>query len=198
MTQPTAANSGNSASSGAASPSAGNGLTDLLNEFDRPPGGTSATKTTDPTLERLKPVIDFATGEMQAKRFESIKKDVDSAMTFMAEAPELKEVPKRVIRGLMEGWGAENAALKEAFENREADPAAFKKVLEDCRAAIIEDWKGLPGNKVRSDVEAAVAAVRGTSTSPTSAGLPTNAEMWHVSAADFAKLRDREAAKARS
>ena len=198
MTQTTAAaNSGNAASPGAASPSAGNGLSELLQEFDQPTGGTPAAPIPDP-IKRLAPLINWAADEIKAKEVGAAQKDVDSAVTFMTEAPELKDVPKRVIRGLIEGWGSENPVLKAAFDNRKADPGALKKALEDCRSAILEDWKSLPGNKVRTDVEAAVLAARGTSTSPNFADLPSNADMWNMNRSEWKKFTDQQLSKARS
>lgn len=164
--------------------SAGADLDGLLNEFENPNPGTQPRAETS-VLKALKPVIEFANTEMESRAKTALDNDIKSAVSFVQEDEVAKAIPPKLIRGLLEGHAAEDKTFASAFQNRQADPATWQKKLGEARGAILEELKGLPGNTVKSDVEAARAAVSGRSEPVGDKTAPSPVEMMHMSQREF-------------
>ncbi len=161
------------------SPSEAAELDTLLREYEgdtkTPDTKTTDIKTTDikvadttPSADvakfakAVKPVVDFVkkqeAKEAQAE-FDTGLKDI---MTFFSEEEKLKEFPDELKRGFLETRAQDDPDFKTAFENRAKNPKAWETARETARVALTELVSGLPGSTVRTDVEAAKAAVDGT------------------------------------
>jgi len=159
-----------------ASPSEAPELESLLKEYE---GGTETPVTTEPKSETkpeptpnadisnfakaVKPVVDYVNEVKAEKQQERFDADLKGIMTFFSEADELKELPDKLKRGFLEAHAQEDPDFKTAFENRAKNPKAWETVKETARDAFVELVSDLPNSKVRTDVEAALAAVDGTS-----------------------------------
>jgi hypothetical protein len=140
--------------------SAGTDLDKLLSEFESPnPGIQPRAEAT--VLKALKPVIDFADAEMTTRAKAALDGDIAKAVDFVKE--EAKDIPPRLVRGFLEGYAAENQAFRHAFENRHTDPNTWQTKLGEARGEFVKEIGSLPGNTVKSDVEAARAAIAGRS-----------------------------------
>lgn len=132
-----------------------------LAEFDR-----ATTRPTQGIPQELAPVIRFAESKMIEEVKATIDKEVESAISTLTADEAFKGTPKRLARGFLEAWAIENPEFKQAFEQRKSNPKGWEKALSDASTGFAEDMGKMPGNSVRSDVEAARAAVRGTSSAP--------------------------------
>lgn len=145
-------------------------------------------------LSELKPVIDYATTELAERHKTALKKDLDAAIDFVKEDDGAKDIPPKVIRGMLEFYASENPEFAKAFENRTKDKAGWQAQLAVARKAVAADLKDLaPGTRVVSDVAAAKAAVSGSSSTPPPSGAgPTPQDMFsmpeHAWRAHLAKL----------
>jgi hypothetical protein len=113
-------------------------------------------------LKAVQPAVDYVNevkAEKQQAQFDGEVKDV---LDFFSEADELKELPDKLKRGFLEAHAQEDLEFKTAFDNRAKAPKAWEAAKETARDAFTELVSDLPGSKVRSDVEAAHAAVDGT------------------------------------
>jgi hypothetical protein len=145
-------------------PEAKSDLDKLLSEFE----GAKPKPTQEPPqdLTRLEPVIRFAQDEMESRARQSIQKDIDRATSFMLEPEELKPIPPKFARGFLEAYAQDNPSFAQAFKSRGNDPRRWVSELEEARKAFAEEAKELPGNTVRTDIEAAKASVSGNKQPP--------------------------------
>ena len=109
-----------------------------------------------------------------------------------------KDFPKRWMKGYLEVYAQENQSFVNAFADRNSNPQNWRAELAKAKEAFPEALKELPGNKVRSDVEAAKAAVSGTSTEPPDDDDdgPSAIELWQMTPSDFVRHTERLKAKA--
>ena len=197
-TQQTTQTNGAAAPEGAAQPSpSGNGLAELLKEFDtadgKPPSDPIAR-----VINAFKPVADYVAEERETKVVESVKQGVKEAVDYLGEAEETKALPAFWRKAFLEEHALQNPSMTEAFNNRKSDPDAWKTALKSARDALVEQAKGLPPNTVHTDLGAAQAAVSGRSNQVLPDRLPTPLEMANMSDDAFDQLKAREAAKYRS
>ena len=139
----------------------GTGTDPHLAEWDR---STRAQPANIPT--EFLPVIKFAESQMVEKVKAEIDKEVDGAITAITSDEQFKGVPKRIARGFLEAYAQETPEFKSAYEARKTNPKGWQAALETAGKGFAEDMKGFGGSTVRSDVEAAQASVRGTSSAP--------------------------------
>lgn len=174
---------------------AGADLDGLLNEFENPNPGAAQPRAADTSvLKALKPVIDFANTEMNARAKAALDNDIKSAVSFVQEDEAAKAMPPRFVRGFLEGYAAENETFAQAFQNRQKDPATWQKQLGEARGAFLEEIKTLPGNTVKSDVEAARAAVSGRSEPVGDKSAPSAVELVAMPQRDFDALVSKQIA----
>ena len=100
---------------------------------------------------------------------------------FFSEADELKDLPEKMKRGFLEAHAQETMEFKTAFENRAKDPKAWETAREAARDSFTEMVSELPGSKVRTDVEAALAAVDVTTDKPASDEGPSPVKKMKMS-----------------
>ena len=162
-------------------------LDSILDEWGKSPSNEpdKVRDAVGTTLKSLKPVIDFARTEQSRREVEVLDKDLNAALDFMAE--ENKDLPKRWMRGFLEGYSLENQDFANAFNDRGQNPSAWKGQLSKAREALPEWLKELPGSTVRSDLEAAKATVSGTSTTE-----PTEADPDEAQAIDLMEMPEAE------
>lgn len=192
MTQQTdnRTNGNSPAVAGAEPDSSGQSALDkLLSEY-KAGTQTPAEPASMAALKALEPVIQFAEGERQSRIKEAFDAEVKSAVDYLTESEEAKAVPARFTRGYLDAYAVENPAFKAAFETRQADPAGWKAALGKCRDAFNEDIKGLTGNKLRTEVEAARAAAAGQSTQQAApAGAKSSQELRKMNDREFAAYK---------
>jgi len=107
---------------------------------------------------------------------------------------EAKDIPPRLVRGLLEGYAAENQPFADAFKNRHSDPTTWQAKLGEARGEILKDLKTLPGNTVKSDVEAARAAISGRSEPVGDQKSLSAAELMALPQHEFEALWKKQAA----
>ena len=118
--------------------------------------------------KELQPVIEFAKSEMTRKQQESLDGDIANAVEVIQGADDsLKEVNPKLIQGLMETYAREDKSFVEAFEKRGENPKAWQNALIEGSKFAVDLLSDLRGGD-RDDIEAAKAAVDGTSTDPAS------------------------------
>lgn len=164
--------------------SAGTDLDGLLNEFESPKPVTQPRPDIS-VLKAIKPVIDYVDTEMKTKAKTALDEDIKKAVSFVKEDESVKALPDKIVRGFLEGHAAEDPSFAQAFQNRQADPNTWQAKLADARKAFSEEVKGLPGNMVKSDVEAARAAVAGSRSEPVGDKQPSAVELSRMSQREF-------------
>lgn len=188
---PSAANGGSP--SRAETNSAGTDLDGLLNEFEAPnPGSQPRAETT--VLKAIRPVIEFAETEMRTRAKTALDSDIKSAVSFVQEDAAAKAIPPKIVRGFLEGYAADDVSFAAAFQNRQKDPDAWQKQLGKAKGAFLEEIKGLPGNTVKSDVEAARAAIAGRAEPAGETNLPSPPDMMNMSEREFKTLVQKQIA----
>lgn len=163
--------------------SAGTDLDGLLREFDTPNPGPKPDTTH--VVKALQPVIEFAQTEMNTRAKAAHDGDIKKAVEFVQEEESVKAIPPKVIRGLLEVHAAENPDFAEAFKNRQTDPATWQKQLGTARTAVLGELKSLPGNAVKTDIEAARAAVAGRAEPAGDRTAPSPIELMNMSPRDY-------------
>ena len=179
----------------------------LLKEFeqDDKPAAKPGAKAVQPAalqelLKEFKPVAAFARGKMLEETRAGVQKDVDEAISALLEADETKGVPKRLVKGFLVDLYNEDQEFKAAFDNRTKNKSAWKGALAKAKDDLVEQVKTLPQNKVRSDVEAARAAVAGSKTNPSreSASDPDASAMFAMSDQEWGKYLAKKSSEARA
>lgn len=170
-------------------------LDTLLTEYDD--GKEKAPPKAKPrdTLTALEPIIAFARGEKDKKDQESLDKDLSHAYGVLKEAEGLGEINDSLLHGFMESYAKDNPSFRKAFESRHKNPDNWEANLVKARGWLEKEIESSFG-KV-SDVEAAKAAVKGTSETETAPEKgPDVMGMVHMSDSDFRRFKEKERAKA--
>lgn len=163
----------------------------LLSEYEKAPDQKPDTAK---VVKSLEPVIQFAQAEMTGRARKVVEDDIQKALDFVYEAEGAKGVPKRIVRGYMEAYAGENPDFVQAFMGREQNRKTWENALSGAREAFLKDFKEIPGNTVRTDVEAARAAVTGA-VQPSEPAKVSPGELMSMSDVDYRKLVMREIAK---
>ena len=192
------------------SPSEATELDSLIKEYE---GATSTPDTitvdskpavippTEPThdpgigklAKAIQPVVDYVNQEKTQKQQGRFAAEVKDVLDFFSEADELKELPDKLKRGVLEAHAQEDSEFKAAFDNRVKAPKAWETARESARDAFTELASKLPNSKVRSDVEAAHAAVDGTTEDkPASEEGPSPEEKMRMSDFEWRKHTEHE------
>jgi hypothetical protein len=168
----------------------------LLAEFEAKGKTATAQDAVAKVVTTMKPVVQFVEREMQDRQRQALEGDIEGAVKFMTEPEDLKAVPKRLVRGFLEGYGIENQTFAKAFAERKSDPTKWQNELGNARTLFEAELKQLPGSKVRTDIAAAKAAVAGSSSS---SETPTDDEkaIAKMSDTEFLEFRRKRLAEAR-
>lgn len=167
----------------------------LLQEFQSNKPERRPEPKPAPLPDDLQPVVEFAKTEMAERQQQKFKADVDTAIKFLLEPDELKDIPTPFARGILEAQAAEDPAFAKAFSERHSNPKAWQSALSDVRKFFAEEAKKLPGNKVRSDLEAARASVAGENANQEPAELD-DAKVLAMSDAEFMEFTRQQLANA--
>lgn len=155
-----------------ANPPNGNGdassnqdLDALLTEFK----GNEPNKTS-PDLSKLlkgiEPVVRFVDEARAEKETAARAKVVEESVAFIKGADELKDFDGEIVEGFLFQRYQKDAAFRSAHDNRDKDPGAWTKALAGAQESLKEKSGKMPANTVRSDLEAATAAIKGSSAKP--------------------------------
>lgn len=148
-------------------------------------------------LKSLQPVVDFAKGEMSSREQAAVEEAIDQAYKFVTDDDSLKGLNKTVVRGFLEAYGVENPDFSEAFRNQKKNPGAWKSELGKGREWVKKQFEGLiKKSDMRSDLEAAKAAVAGTSTEEPEKEKVDPAKLFAMSDSAFNQHVAAEIAKA--
>ena len=191
-----------------ASPSEATELESLLRDYE---GGTKTpdTKTPDTTpkaeadstpnaeigklAKALKPVVDYVNEDKAEKQQERFDADLKGIMTFFSEADELKGIPDKLKRGFLEAHAQDSPDFKTAFDGRAKNPKAWDTAMAAARDAFTELASELPSSKVRTDVEAAKAAVDGTTEDkPVSEDGPSSVKKMAMSDYEWRQYKEEQ------
>lgn len=176
-----------------ASNSAESDLDSLIDEYNGEDGKPAPTPDVSRLLETLKPVVRHVEADMLQKRTIAQTKAVDDAVAAFKNDDAVKNIDDEIALGYMMARHDRDPVFKTAFENRLSDPGAWDKVLEGARNGLI-DKMGV--NTVRSDIEAAAAAVAGVSVEQPSPedGEPSVAEKFSMSDTEWRAHKEAKAA----
>lgn len=175
------------------------GFDALIQEFEAKTGDSDKSGE---VLKALKPVIDHVQAERVEKQEKALETELSSALDFVAKGEGLKEVPKPILRGLMEAYALEDKAFANAFQNRAQAPSEWESQLSKGRDWAQTQMKALipDGTKKRDDLEAAKAAVAGTDNEVASSAadddLPSSATMFNMSGSAWRRFLDEQRVKA--
>ena len=162
---------------------------------------TIGSKTPEPTpsadlakfAKAVKPAVDFVNEVKAEKQQERFDADLKGIMEFFSEEEKLKEVPDKLKRGFLEAHAQETPDFKTAFENRGKNPKAWETARETARDAFTELVSELPGSKVRTDIEAAHAAVDGmTDDKPASEEGPSPVKKMAMSDYEWRQYKEEQ------
>lgn len=174
-------------------PSAAPDLDTLLKDWSEPdekqtavPQPQTVVAQTDVSglLKGLQPLVNYAESSMSKDKANAEKQVSDEAVALIKSDESLKEVDDEFIHDHLIGKYNRDTEFRAAYDNLGSDPAGWKKALEGAQSGLAEKIGALPGSTLRDDVEAATAAVNGSSPEP--------APEPEVSALDMASMSDQQ------
>lgn len=163
MTQQIDRTNGNApAIAGSESSASETDLDRLLSEFQE--GTRPAPSAQAAFFKPIEPILRYVEEDRQAKAKTAFDADVAQAMDALtADSDDYKALPKRFVRGYLETYAIENPSFKEAFTNKREDPAGWQAALGKAKGEFQDEAKPFVSGRLKSDVEAANAAVAGQS-----------------------------------
>lgn len=167
----------------APAPEANNNATldELLGEFNEPTPEPAKPKGDD--LSRVVDYVDNMAAKESQREFDNA---VDTAVKSIKADDSAAKYPDRMIKGHLNALADENPQFKNAFLNRDKNPAAWKKSLDWASKEFSKDISSVPDDQLTSDLEAAQASVRGISNeAPDAPKAKTSAELTKMSDAEF-------------
>lgn len=163
----------------------------LLSEFET---GKTQLKTELPTirpiLDAIKPLATFAQRKMQEEVSTAAKKSVADAVNAV-KSDDLKEVPDRVVRGYLQDRYVEDPNFRTAYDKQGENPQGWQEQLTKAREAFAEDMKFASAKSVRSDVEAAKAAVKGAGKTQDAKPEDDTDALFAMSGREFATYKEK-------
>ena len=181
------------------------GLGDLLDEWNSEPGAKPqqqpnvATKADLQNLANsIKPVVDKVAKDDMKDRIEAAKQAIDDTYAAITDGIEVPEKMKPFVRGWMRDYAVEHPEVEQAFNNRGDNEADWGRAILNMKEALDTEWKEVPVNNVKSDIEAARAAVAGQTTEKAESTLPAPEVMFNMPEDEWNKLLAEESAKAQT
>ena len=154
------------------------------NQADEPPKAAAPQPSPDvgKILNRLTPVVQYAESSMLKEQQKEQEDFINGAVSFIKEGEGLAGMDGEIVEGFLISRYNKSADFKNAYENRGSNPDAWNKALEEVRT----DFAGRTGKTdVRSDIEAAHAAVSGSSDAAPSDDGPSVRDLNKMSDRDF-------------
>ena len=177
MTTAEKQNGADSPQKGAKAPSQDSDLETLLKGYDE----AQPKLDTADILKKFEPVAKFAEKKMLEDEALELKAGIDSAVDFLLEPDEAKATPKKLVKGFLRDYAADNPEFAKAFTEQKQHPRVWSRELGSARDAFLEEIKGLSKGNDRADVEAAKAAVKGSKTQAPVEDDATPAQMFAMS-----------------
>ncbi len=173
-------------------------LDSLLKEYET--DRTSETKSNGDVgrlVKGLQPVIEYARDRMVKDQNDAVQGDLDSAFKFVTEQDELKSLKPSTVRGFLEAYGVDHPDFAKAFQNRGKNPEVWTEALSKGRDWLKEEFAGFSQSSDREDLEAAQAAVTGTTDQvPDAKDGPTPTDMFAMAGTEWENFMEAELAKA--
>lgn len=167
-------------------------LDTLLKEYEDD-GDTPKSDRT--TLKAVRPILKYVQGKMAEEQEEKLADDLGKACAVLKEAEALSGVDDSLLVGFMEAYARDKPAFRKAFEARHDDPDGWQSQLLKGREWL-EDTIDKSFKPKTSDVEAAKAAVRGTTQKADKSDAPDPMELMNMSGVAFEKFLEKERQKA--
>lgn len=173
-------------------PEGRSGETDLdkaLAEFQ------TAVPEKNPAVETSKSIdvlARFAAESLAEKANERTKTDIDKAVSFVKDGG---EVPDTFVSGFLHYRAAEDPEFKAAWENRTKAPKAWDAALAKAKSDFAGEVTKLPGNRIKTDVEAARNSIRGGTETPGDPDKLDPVALRKMSDQEWEKVLEREYAK---
>ena len=177
MTTPEKKNGADPSDKGAEASSQESDLEALLKGFDE----AKPKQDTADILKKFAPVAKFAEQKMLEEQANDLKTGIESAVQFLLEPEEAKATPKRLVKGFLRDYAEDNPDFAKAFSEQKQHPRVWSRELGTARDAFLEEIKGLSKGDVRADVEAAKAAVKGSTAKAPVEDEVTPAQMFAMS-----------------
>ena len=131
----------------------------LVAEFET--GGKKDYSLVKPLVDVIKPLASYVQQQRVRDENAEVAKSIDAAVSTIKSVDNLKDVSNKLVSGYLQGRASEDAEFAAAYQNRNKNPAAWQEHLVKARVDFMEDIKSINERNLRSDVEAAAAAVRG-------------------------------------
>jgi len=160
-----------------------NTLEGLLNEFNK---GTApeVTAAVSKVLKGIQPLVEKVERDQIKETADQFAKDFGSAAEELKTVPGAESLTPRALKGFIREYGAEVPEVEQAWNNRQAQPAAWQAALTKVKTALAEDLKANPVNTLKADTLAARAAVANSSHTP--------APVQEISLTEKANMSDRD------
>ncbi|KKN39052.1 hypothetical protein LCGC14_0747420 [marine sediment metagenome] len=174
-------------------------LDTLLKEYetDRTPETKPERGDVRQVVKALQPVVEYARNSMAKDQADAVQGDLDTAFKFVTETDGLKTLEPDDVRGFLEAYGANHPDFAKAFENRSKNPEAWTEALGKGRDWMTERFAKFSSSTDRGDIEAAQAAVTGTTDQvPDSKDGPSSADMFAMSDTKWESYMESELDKA--
>ena len=176
-------------------------LETLLNEYESntdTPDTAPANADLAKFAKAVKPAVDYANKQEAKEAQAEFDADVKGMVSFFGKADGLKGISDKLMLGFIEAHAAEDAEFKTAFENKGKAPQAWDTAKETARDAIAKLVADLPGSKVRTDLEVALAAVDGTTDNPVSGDGPSPTQKMRMSDKEWREYKEEQESLAAS
>lgn len=170
-------------------------LEDLVSEFQQSLSSHAQPKQAE-SSDDAKYIRQFVEGLQKDTARKQLEADVDASVGFLREVEGADALPKRLVRGFLDSYAAEDPEFARAFEQRGDHPKAWKQALENARKVFADDLKSISSGKgqVSDDVQAAKAAVSGSRPEAVSDGkkMPKPAELGRMSGSEWQRFLDSQ------
>lgn len=153
-------------------------IDDLLGEFDQ--------KEKPQTKGEMGEVVQFVKDFKQKEVQKDIRSGLDDAVQFI-KTDETITVSDRMVRGFLNAMADDDPRLLDAFNQREANPGAWKEVLKRAQAEIKAEIS--TDSKITDDVNAAKAAASGQTNDEPEPKKITNADLNPLSDVQFKEFK---------
>ena len=158
-----------------ATPSAEPDLDTLLKDWSEPgetpkpaeppPQAVVAKSDVSALLKGMQPLVNYAESSMKKEKADAEKTVTDEAVALIKSDETLKDVDDNFVHDHLVGKYNRDTEFRAAYDNLGENPDGWKKALEGAQSGLAETISALSGN-TRSDIEAATAAVNGSSPEP--------------------------------
>lgn len=129
----------------------------LVAEFET--GKKDGYASVKPLVDVIKPLANYVQAKQIEEQNNESNRSVAEAVSTVKSSEELKDISDNLVRGYLIDYSNRDETFRKAYENRTSSPAAWQESLIKARTDFTEEIKSASTKNIRSDIEAARAAV---------------------------------------